>query len=184
MRPTQFALGLVDVEHKYKKLKKMTAKQRKAYLVGRPIQVVLGPNKIYYIIDHHHLARACWQVGLQKVPVKIVQDFSKSKYFWGQMKFQNYVYAYDQFGFEQPFAFLPRDVRGLADDPYRSLAWSVREAGGFNKVLVPFAEFKWAQYFRNHININDIRDNYNKAVKHALKLCKTKGPKSLPGYKK
>jgi hypothetical protein len=43
------------------------------------------------------------------------------------------VYPYCQFG-EGPRKplYLPRDIRGLADDPYRSLAWFVRKAGGFD----------------------------------------------------
>lgn len=186
MRPTQFAVGLEDVDHKYKKLKKMTAKQRKAYLAERPIQVVIGPKKILYIIDHHHLARACWQAGIDKLPLKIVADMSKIKAnkFWHEMFLKGYMFAHDQFGNAQDPDLFPRDIRGMADDPYRSLAWSVREAGGFTKVFVPFAEFRWAQYFRNHIDINILRDNYDKAVKAALMLCKSKSAAKLPGFKK
>lgn len=185
LRPTQFAIGVEDVDHKYKKLKKMNAKQRKAYLADRPIQVVLGPKNTYYIVDHHHLARACWQAGIDKVPIKVVENHSKQNLsgFWALMLLASNAFPYDQFGKKQDVKHLPRDVRGMADDPYRSLAWSAREAGGFNKVLIPFAEFRWAQYFRKHIDINKIRDDYDKAVKAALKLCKDPRGNGLPGYK-
>ncbi len=38
---------------------------------------------------------------------------------------------------------LPRDVRQLCDDPMRSLAALVRSRGGYDKVWVPFSEFRW-----------------------------------------
>jgi hypothetical protein len=185
MRPTQHALGIKDSEHKVKKLKKMSAKQRKQYLSERLIQVVLGPKSIYYIIDHHHLVRACWEAGIKKVPVEVKGDFSTldMDHFWVTMRRLNFVHPYDQFGEKQMVTLFPRDVRGMADDPYRSLAWAAREAGGFTKTFVPFSEFKWANYFRKHINIEDVHLSFSKAVKRALTICKTKGAASLPGYK-
>ena len=36
----------------------------------------------------------------------------------------------------------------LVDDPYRSLAGLARKAGTYDKVDVPFTEFKWANYLR------------------------------------
>jgi len=52
--------------------------------------------------------------------------------------------------------FLPERVAELEDDPYRSIAWYVRnrsdeEGGpGFYKVNVEFFEFLWADYLRKH----------------------------------
>jgi hypothetical protein len=185
MRPTQFALGIKDSEHKVKKLRNMSAKQRENYLSSRLIQVVLGPNKIYYIIDHHHLVRACWEAGIKKVPIEVKKDLSKlsMKEFWSTMNNLKYVHPYDQFGKKQRYELFPRDVRGMADDPYRSLAWAAREAGGFTKTFTPFSEFKWANYFRKHIDIEDLRSNFEVAVKNALKTCKSKSAANLPGYK-
>jgi hypothetical protein len=186
MRPTQHALGIKDSEHKVKKLKNMTAKQRKAYLLARPIQVVLGPKNIYYIIDHHHLARACWEADIKKVPIEVKSDFSKLSIdkFWIAMRALNFVHPYDQFGQKQMYNLFPVDIRGMADDPYRSLAWASREAGGFTKTFTPFSEFLWANFFRKHIDIEDLRSNFDGSVKKALKVCKSKAAASLPGYKK
>jgi hypothetical protein len=185
MRPTQFALGVKDSEHKVKKLKNMSAKQRKAYLSDRLIQVVAGPKSVYYIIDHHHLVRACWEAGIKKVPVEVKLDLShlNIKKFWTMMNHLKFVHPYDQFGKKQDYSLFPVDVRGMADDPYRSLAWAVREAGGFDKVFVPFAEFKWANYFRKHVDIEDVRSDFDVAVSKALKTCKSKSAANLPGYK-
>lgn len=186
LRPTQFALGMKEVEAKVKKLKKMTPKQRKRYLSDRPVQVVVGPNDIHYIIDHHHLVRSCWEAGIKKVPIDVKSDLSQlgEKDFWHVMQASHWMHPFDQFGAGgyKPKLF-PLDVRGMADDPYRSLAWAVREAGGFEKVFVPFSEFKWANYFRKKIDIEDIRYAFEAALKKALKVSKNKSASSLPGYK-
>jgi Putative ParB-like nuclease len=44
---------------------------------------------------------------------------------------------------------LPRTLEAMADDPYRSLAWFVRQKGGFCKSPKEFAEFDWADRFRS-----------------------------------
>ena len=36
-------------------------------------------------------------------------------------------------------------------DPYRSLAWIVRDKHGYLKNDTPFSEFKWANFFRTRI---------------------------------
>ena len=55
----------------------------------------------------------------------------------------------DQFGLgpHEP-RLLPEDIRGLADDPYRSLAWALRHAGAYEKTDLAFSEFKWADFLR------------------------------------
>ena len=68
------------------------------------------------------------------------------------------------------------------DDPYRSLAGKVRINGGFSKVSTPFAEFKWADFFRDRIAITEIDGSFENAVGDGLKLAKTCDARSLPGY--
>ncbi len=51
-----------------------------------------------------------------------------------------------------------RNIKDLAFDPYRSLAWIVRDRHGYLKTDAPFSEFKWANFFRNCILLDqDIR---------------------------
>jgi hypothetical protein len=78
---------------------------------------------------------------------------------------------------------LPRDVRGLADDPYRSLAWRVRDKGGYDKNTTPFSEFQWAEFFRKNLTISDINDDFHAAVKQAMDLAESPEAAHLPGYK-
>ena len=55
----------------------------------------------------------------------------------------------------------------MADDPYRSLAWRLREAGFFRKVDVPFSEFKLANLFRALVTIGNTEASFNQAVQSA-----------------
>lgn len=186
LRPCQFVLGMREVENKVKKLKRMAPKQRKKYIKDRTVPVVkMGKN--LYIIDNHHFVRACWEVGVKKVPVKIISTIHECSChsFWNLMSQHNWTYLTDQFGTpERNPLLLPNDIRCMADDPYRSLAWAAREAGAFDKVAIPFSEFRWANYLRHFISIEDVRDNFKRAVKDAIKVCSNKGASKLPGYKK
>lgn len=46
---------------------------------------------------------------------------------------------------------LPVHIKDLKFDPYRSLVWIVREHHGYVKNNAPFSEFKWANYYRTRI---------------------------------
>ena len=118
----------------------------------------------------------------------IVKDLSKRNMgyasFWKWMFKNRNAYPFCQFG-EGPreALYLPRDIRGLADDPYRSIAWFVRKAGGFENSDRNFAEFKWANFFRkkgllDRHGINGLTI----ALKKAAKLAQSPEAKGLPGY--
>ena len=186
LRPAQFVLGMHEVQDKVKKIKRMTAKQRKKYINDHCVPVVKLQNTLY-IIDHHHFVRACWETGIKKVKVHVVSfigsDMNK-KDFWKFMKGNEWTYLTDQFGrTNNDPLLLPLDVRGMADDPYRGLAWAAREAGGFEKINVPFFEFQWANYLRKNIELDDIREDFDKALKKAVNVCRSKNASKLPGYK-
>jgi hypothetical protein len=97
---------------------------------------------------------------------------------------QNWVYLYDENGkgHHDPND-LPANVEGLKDDSYRSLAGGVLRNGGFAKVSTPFAEFKWAEFFRTRIPIAEIDGNFTSAVDKASAMAMTREACSLPGYK-
>lgn len=166
--PTQFAVGKAEIEvragHMRKKLRKDPAKLHD-YLRVRPIPIVVRGNK-FYLVDHHHLLRALYEVENEErgknicVYVKVLSNASSLEdvYFWKTMHERNMVYLFDQAGGgpQQP-KMLPNHIKDLAFDPYRSLAWIVREKHGYIKNNAPFSEFKWANFFRTRILLdNDI----------------------------
>jgi hypothetical protein len=70
----------------------------------------------------------------------------------------------------------------LQDDKYRSLAWAVLEAGGYQKSDVPFQEFMWGNYFRQHLIFENSEEGFRQAVIEALPLCQSPQASQLPGY--
>lgn len=178
LKPTQFSLGFKDVDNKIDRIKKH------GHDATKKVPVVAGPDGLLYIIDHHHFVRAMWECGHHHVEVDIVANYShlSEKKFWSKMKKMKYVFLLDAFGKgpHSPYD-LPSSIRCMSDNPYRSLAWILREAGAFNKSTVPFAEFYWAQLLRKNLKATDIFSS--NALQKATKICRTKG-KKLPGFKK
>jgi hypothetical protein len=190
LRPTQFSIGLLEVEAKALELKKLDPTKRRETLKQCRIPVIVAPWKALYATDHHHLLFACWHIGVKEVKVEVLEDLSDAKLtydsFWKHLVTGGRAYLYDQFG-KGPHApiYLPSDVRGLAADPYRALAWAVREAGGYQNTDEAFAEFKWADFFRKAdllIPQGLGYDRFAEAIAAGLQMAGSDRAKRLPGY--
>jgi hypothetical protein len=165
---------MIEVDAKIKKIRRMTLKQKRKYVSDKKIPVVKYYEE-FYIIDHHHFVRACWETGIKKVQVKVIADFTgmSEHSLMHEMKDRGWIYNRSLTGGKcDSMAWFPADIRCMADDPYRSLSWAVREAGGYPKTGKPFEEFEWADKLRQVIKIEDLRSNFNKAVKMALRHVK------------
>ena len=57
-----------------------------------------------------------------------------------------------------------------------------RNEGAFKKDWTPFAEFKWADYFRALIPKELVKKDFDKALKKAVELARAPGASRLPGY--
>jgi hypothetical protein len=185
LSPTQLAVGMKEVELKEKKISKMSSSKLEKYLYENPEPIVKGFAKKLYIIDHHHLARALYELGIKNTYCVLMADLSNmSEYsFWEEMENRKWVYMYDEYGNgPMPYSQLPENVSGLKDDPYRSLAGAVREEGGYEKSKEPFAEFKWADFFRKYFSREELEKNYEECVKKAVKLAHSKEASNLPGW--
>jgi hypothetical protein len=186
LRPTQFAVGYWEIDRRAEKVVTKGAKKLEKYLEEHVGQIVIGPGGVPYIIDRHHLACIMQRTGKSPTIYAIVQANFKTMEidsFWKEMAIHNWTYLFDNKG-DGPLdpRELPKSVEGLQDDPFRSLAWAVREQGGYRKSDEPFAEFQWANFFRAKL----ITDNANATMEHlieeALKLCHTPAARGLPGY--
>jgi hypothetical protein len=186
LRPTQLAVGMIQVQNKEAELASKAGPKLNVYEQKHPEPVVKGPGNALFITDHHHLALAMADLGIETTTCQLEADYSglEPGSFWAKMKEQHWVYLYDENGKgPRSPADLPRTVAGLKDDPYRSLASAVRDAGGFSKVSTPFAEFEWANYFRSSgISAADIRGNFRKSVDEASAIAAKHDACSLPGY--
>lgn len=190
LKPTQFAVGMLEVDEKIAIVKEFSKKKLKKYVQDNPVPVVISPEGDFYIVDHHHFLCVCYHVGIDKVKIKVVKDHTNSNLsygkFWDWMIKNKSTYQFCQFG-EGPRKplYLPRDIRGLADDPYRSIAWFVRKAGGFENSDKNFAEFQWANFFRSkNLLDEDGPQSMQAALVQAAKLAQTPAAKGLPGFDK
>jgi hypothetical protein len=190
LKPTQFAVGMLEIDEKIDLVCRYSRKQLRDFVNENPVPIVVGPVGDLYIVDHHHFLSVCYHLGIEKVRIKVVRDLSKRQMtysqFWKRMFKTRNTYPFCQFG-EGPrkAIYLPKDVRGLADDPYRSLAWFVRKCGGFKNSERNFAEFKWANFFRGRGLLDRFGPaSMSKALVKAAKLAQSPAAKHLPGYGK
>ena len=62
------------------------------------------------------------------------------------------------------------------------VAGFVRAAGGYVKTPGPFEEFQWADFFRRRIKKNCLVNDFEKALRKALRLAASRDAAKLPGY--
>jgi hypothetical protein len=184
LRPTQITVGLIEVHDKRAKLEAMKKHEQQDFLEAHPIPGVWGPDGKLYIIDHHHLGRAAAEAGIDSGFFCVEDDLSKVPIaqFWPRMSAAHWAHPIDQHGQPRGFEAIPDHLEQLIDDPYRSLAGYVRDAGGYAK-SGPFCEFLWADFFRPRVTIGPTRADFMNAVAEALKLAVSPQASNLPGYK-
>ncbi len=188
LRPTQFVLGSKEIAAKIRRISNFSKQEWKEFRDDHVIPVIAGPGEELYMIDHHHFARACWELGKTDFKIEIIKNLKhlNEQQFWNHMIQKGWTYLHDQFGMgpHRPQD-LPTDIRCLADDPFRSLAWAVLDAHGFKKVDIPFFEFQWAAFYRQNLGMAlHSKSDFKDALKKAMSLSKSKDAAHLPGYRK
>ncbi len=58
----------------------------------------------------------------------------------------------------------------------------MRQEGGFQKVKIPFVEFRWANYFRKRIPSGELKRSFADACVKAYDMAQDKRAAHLPGY--
>ncbi len=184
LRPTQMTLGMGEVARKRKSWKSQGAKALTEFLAHHMVPVVVGPGGRGYLIDHHHLARALHDEGVDSVFVSIVADFHKldADAFWNIMDFHGWTHPYDGKGRRRAYSDLPKTVAAMEDDPYRSLAGELRYVGGFAKDSTPFSEFVWADFLRRRVKSKDVRKDFGASIEKARALARSDEASYLPGW--
>ena len=185
LRPTQMTVGMREVKEKRRRWREYGSKQKQEDVLGKHmIPVVQGPDNRYYVVDHHHLARALHEEGVKNILVTVIGDLTmvSKDAFWGVMDNKRWVYPYDTKGERRDFKDLPKLISELKDDPFRSLAGELRRAGGFAKDTTPFSEFLWADFLRRQMPRKAVEQDFGRAVEKALELAKSKQAVYLPGW--
>jgi hypothetical protein len=183
LRPTQMALGYAEVALKRKEWQRRTAREAKRFLRDHRFPAIRGPNHHCYIVDHHHLGRALLEEKVESVIVAVLTDLSYlgMDEFWIVMDYHRWVHPYDEKGVRRAFSAMPKKLKRLPDDPYRSLAAAVRRAGDYPKDVTPFSEFLWADFLRRRLPAAALRDPAA-ALQRAKKLVETPEAAYLPDW--
>src|SRR6201988_1950163 len=177
-------VGMREVKEKRKSFPEQNAAKQGDMIGNHMVPVVLGPDERYYVVDHHHLARALHDEGVKDILVTVIGNLSMvdRDAFWGVMDNKRWVYPYDAKGERRHFKDIPKSVADLKDDPFRSLAGELRRAGGFAKDTTPFSEFLWADLFRRRLSRKMVNENFSKAMEKSLAFAKSKDAIYLPGW--
>jgi hypothetical protein len=184
LRPTQITVGMREVAAKRARWREESNKKKPEFLGKHTIPVVLGPKDRHYVIDHHHLARALHDEGVEEISVTVVADLAKLEQdaFWFVLDNRNLMHPFDDQGRRRSHSDLPKSVSGLIDDPFRSLAGELRRTGGFAKDTTPFSEFLWADFLRRRIKRKLVEGDFDHALEVALDLAKGRDGDYLPGW--
>jgi len=184
LRPTQMTVGMREVSAKREEWRNRPRDSAGKYLGSHMIPAVLGPDARPWVVDHHHLALAMHLEGVTEVMVSFIArlDTLPKKRFMAFMDAHNWLHPYDEKGKRCEFEDLPKKLTDMADDPYRSLAGEVRCAGGYAKSPVPYTEFLWADFFRDRIDADRLKDHFAKTVEDAVPLARSAEAKYLPGW--
>lgn len=184
LRPTQITVGMREVGIKRQMISQQSASETGTFLGRHMVPVVLGPKRRNYVVDHHHLARALLEEGVEDVLVTVTSDLSDldKDAFLTVLDNRGWMHPFDANGKRQTYDAIPKNMADLVDDPYRSLAGELRRQGGFAKDTTPFSEFLWADFLRRRIDRAAVAKNFGKAMKAALSLARSKEADYLPGW--
>lgn len=184
LRPTQMTVGMREVEAKRREWRNRSDDKGAKFLGQHMIPVVLGPKHRHYVIDHHHLARALYEEGVNSVLVTIIAKLDRLEpdSFWFVLDNRGWMHPFDDQGRRCGYKELPKTVADLIDDPFRSLAGELRHFGGFAKDTTPFSEFLWADFLRRRIRREDVEADFASALEQALLLAKSEEADYLPGW--
>ncbi|WP_378947415.1 ParB-like protein [Mesorhizobium sp. ANAO-SY3R2] len=184
LRPTQMTVGFREVALKRRQLRAKRPDKAGTFIAHHFIPTVLGPKGRCHIVDHHHLARAMHEEGLEDVFVTVICDLSglDKEAFLVVLDNRSWMHPFDASGTRRSYADIPKSIGKLEDDPYRSLAGEVRRLGGYAKDTTPFAEFLWADFFRRRVPREVVDDDFDRASRHAFQLARLAGANYLPGW--
>ena len=184
LHPTQITVGMREVKSKRKRWRRESDKKGAEFLGKHMIPTVLGPDEIHYVTDHHHLARALHDEGVEEVLCTVVHNFSTldRETFWFNLDNRGLMHPFDAEGRRRGYKDIPNHIAKLVDDPYRSLAGELRRAGGYAKDTTPFSEFLWADFLRNRIKRKTIENDFDNAMEKALQLAQSEAANYLPGW--
>jgi len=161
-----------EVEHKKDKVDGKSPAKLTKYLADHVVPVVIGPDGVPYMTDHHHTCLALLESGrVTDVPAKVIANWSglSASEFWKKMQADHYCWLKNAQGQSISPAQLPATVRRLTDDPWRAVVWKLEHLDVLQKKSVYFYEFHWADFLQEHVDADPSKD-FNGAVEASRKF--------------
>ena len=89
LRPTQMTVGMREVRRKRDDWHRSGKKLGENFIQSHMVPAIVGPKERFYIVDHHHLARALHDEGVDEVLVVVLAklDRLKKQQFWIAFRF-------------------------------------------------------------------------------------------------
>jgi hypothetical protein len=187
VHPTQLTFGAQEVDERAGKIRRMDRDELADYLHDHVAPIAYGPGGRAYLTDRHHLALALADArgDASELEAEVAANWRDldADDFWAAMDGAGYLWLLDACGQgPHPVSDLPASVHGLVDDPLRSLAWLVREEGGYDDTDAMHAEFLWTEFFRAHLDPADVEADWDRAVRDGVRLARSRAASDLPGW--
>jgi hypothetical protein len=175
-------VGFREVAAKRRRWRRAIAQGRQSRFSDRHFPVVIGPAGRFYAVDGHHWMRAFLEEGVRSVAVAVIGGLPGlcEADFWSAMTARGWCHPYDAAGAAIAFADMPASIADLSDDPFRSLASSLRRSGAIAKRETPFSEFECARFLRAHIPLAVAQGHYPLALAEALRLARQSRAQATP----
>ncbi len=153
LQPTQRCVGLAEVQHRMADFRGEAARERRRYLLGKPVPLVRAADGALWMVDRHHRLRALLELDPHATAfgyVVLQLDCAERSTVLAELTQRGWLYLLDGRGRGPwPSEHLPTSLLGLEDDPYRSLVWKLKQEGVIAAApLIPFHEFRWGAWLR------------------------------------
>jgi hypothetical protein len=181
----QSAIGYVQLKAKKTGYRELEPEKRRSFAEEQAIAVVLGPSGVLHVVDHHHWARAWFDMGFPEAPIRIKEDLSAltDEQFVEAMSKRGWLHAFDGHGWKINVADLPRAIGSIPDDVFHSVAAFVRIAGVFENPGEFNAKFAWADFFRPRVATQPATvDGFALMLADAFAASRLPEAKALPAY--
>jgi hypothetical protein len=185
LRPTQGAIGYVQVLEKKETYLEMPTEKRWPFIREQAIKVVRGPSDSLHIIDHHHWARAWFDLGLPEATVIVLADFSElpRDLFIEKMAERGWLHPFDKDGCRISVQEIPDFIGDIPDDVFQSLAAFLRMTGTYDNPGEFNAKFAWADFLRRHIKTRAATvEGFARMLADAVSASRSPEATELPGF--
>lgn len=153
LQPTQRCVGLAEIRQRMADFRGEASGERRRYLRGKPVPLVRAADGGLWMVDRHHRLRALLELDPHATAfgyVALQVASAERSVVLAELESRGWLYLHDGRGRGPwPSEELPTSLLGLEDDPYRSLAWKLKQEGVIAAApLIPFHEFRWGAWLR------------------------------------